>query len=234
MKLLLLSNSTNPGEQYLEWATGYISDFNKKYAVKKVLFIPYAGVTVNWDDYEAKVKTVYKTLGLDLISIHHFDDPIKAVEQAKSIAVGGGNTFQLLKLIQKNGLLEPIKRRVLEGMPFSGWSAGSNIAGPTICTTNDMPIVQPKSFKSLNLIPFQINPHYLDANPEGHGGETRQQRIEEYLEVNRKAMVLGLREASLLEVTDHIYELKGRRNMFIFTYKKEPIELEVGDSITEI
>jgi dipeptidase E len=232
MKLLLLSNSTNPGEQYLEWAKNYISDFYKKCGVKKILFIPYAGVTVDWNDYEAKVQAVFSTLGLEITSIHHQVDAVKAVAAADSVAVGGGNTFQLLKLIQQNYLIEPIRKKVLNGMPYSGWSAGSNLACPTLRTTNDMPIVQPRDFDCFNLLPFQINPHYLDAGPAGHGGETRQQRIEEFLEANEQVTVAGLREASLLEIFDKKIELKGRKPMRVFKYQKEPMEYKPGENVS--
>jgi len=231
MKLLLFSNSTNPGEQYLEWATGYISDFYKKCGVKKILFIPYAGVTVGWDDYEAKVQAVFSKLGLNIKSIHHSKNAVKAVMEAEAIAVGGGNTFQLLKLIQDNNIRGRIAERVRYSIPYAGWSAGSNLACPTLRTTNDMPIVQPKSFDCFDLLPFQINPHYLDANPVGHGGETRQQRIEEFLEANQSVTVAGLREASLLEVFDGKIELKGRKPMRVFNYKQEPAEFEPGADV---
>jgi dipeptidase E len=232
VRLLLLSNSTNPGEQYLEWATQYIADFYHRYGIKKILFIPYAGVTVNWDDYEAKVQSVFSKLDLEIISIHRAPNAIIQVEKAEAIAVGGGNTFQLLKLVHYDAILEPIKQKVrYEGMPYAGWSAGSNLACPTIRTTNDMPIVEPRKFDSFGFLPFQINPHYLDANPEGHGGETRQQRIEEFLEANQKITVAGLREASLLEVFDNKIELKGRKPMRVFKYKTEPQEFQPGDNI---
>jgi len=231
MKLLLLSNSTNPGEAYLEWAKEYISDFYSKCGVKKILFIPYAGVTVGWDEYESKVQSVFSTLGLEVVSIHHSNDVLQAIANAESIAVGGGNTFNLLKTIQYNDLLEVIRKKVMHGMPYSGWSAGSNLACPTLRTTNDMPIVQPRSFDCFNLLPFQINPHYLDANPAGHGGETRQQRIEEFLEANREMTVAGLREASLLEVFDDTIELKGRKPMRVFKYQQVPKEYNPGDDI---
>lgn len=232
MKLLLLSNSTNPGEAYLDWALEYLKKYYSENNITKVLFIPYAGVTVNWDEYEAKVNAVYKTFGVEVTSIHHFENPVEAVMQAQSIAVGGGNTFQLLKLIQENKLLEPIRTKVLNGTPYAGWSAGSNLACPTLRTTNDMPIVQPPSFDCFNLIPFQINPHYLDANPVGHGGETRQQRIEEFLEANKSVCVAGLREASLLELNENKLWLKGRKPMRIFTYQNEPQEVEPGSDVS--
>ena len=231
MKLLLLSNSTNPGEEYLGWALDYLSDFYRKHGVRNILFIPYAGVTVEWNAYEQKVRQVYQHLGLNLTSVHHQAMASEAVLKAEAIAVGGGNTFQLLKLVQENKLISPIRRKVLEGMPYSGWSAGSNLACPTLKTTNDMPIAEPESFDALSLVKFQINPHYLDAHPQGHGGETRQQRIEEFLEINRQITVAGLREASLIEMDGNRIELKGRKAMRVFRYGKKPAEYEPGSDI---
>lgn len=236
--LLLLSNSTNVGEPYLGWPRQYIKDFYNKVGVDEILFIPYAGVNLSkdgleasFDIYEQKVATVFNELGLKITSIHKFSDPIKAVREAKSIAVGGGNTFHLVYMVHKLNLMKEIKARVEAGMPFSGWSAGSNIACPTLRTTNDMPIIQPLSFDCLNLIPFQINPHYLDVNPVGHGGETRQQRIEEFMAINREVKVIGLREATLLEVEGNSLKLKGNHNLVVFEYDKQPKEYSVDDNL---
>ena len=150
---------------------------------------------------------------------------------AEAIAVGGGNTFHLVYMMHKLKLMEPIRQRVLEGMHFMGWSAGSNVACPSLKTTNDMPIIEPESFNCLNLIPFQINPHYLDAHPEGHGGETREQRIEEFLLVNRDMYVAGLREACYLLVEGDDLQLIGRKPMRIFKFGQEPLEVEVGGDL---
>ena len=230
-KLLLLSNSTNPGEEYLEWAKEYITDFLKDTSVKRILFIPYAGVTVNWDEYEAKVAAVFQELGYEIYSIHHFKDAEDAVLKAECIAIGGGNTFNLLYTLQLNDLMHIIHKRVAKGLPYIGWSAGSNVVCPSIKTTNDMPIAEPESFHSLDLIPFQINPHYLDANPAGHGGETRQQRIDEYLKVNQEIYVSGLREGTLLQVEGQKLLLKGRKQMRLFKYSTEPQEFNPGDDL---
>lgn len=237
-KLLLLSNSTNPGESYLGWPREYIKDFYNRHEVKEILFIPYAGLNLtneslesSFDLYEQKVAKVFSEIGLKITSIHKFADPVKAVREAKSIAVGGGNTFHLAYMLHKLGLMSEIKARVESGIPFSGWSAGSNIACPTIRTTNDMPIIQPESFESLNLIPFQINPHYLDINPEGHGGETRQQRLEEFLAINRNVKVAGLRESSLFEIEGNTIKLKGNRDLVVFEFEKEPAEYTTKDDI---
>jgi dipeptidase E len=238
-RLLLISNSTNAGEPYLGWPRPFITAFMEGTGVKDILFVPYAGVNLatesvekSYDIYEQRVKTVFAELGYGIYSIHREKDPVKAVEQAEAIAVGGGNTFHLVYMLHKLGLVPVIRRRVLDGLHFMGWSAGANVACPSLRTTNDMPIIQPASFDTFNLVPFQINPHYLDANPEGHGGETRQQRIEEFLAVNRDVTVIGLREATLIQVEDEHYELKGGRPMRIFRYGAEPRELAPGSMFT--
>ena len=236
-RLLLISNSTMAGEEYLGWPRNYIKDFLKD-SVKRVLFIPYAGVNLSddglqasWDKYEERVANVYKELGYELYSIHKEDDPIAAVENAECIAVGGGNTFYLVKMLHETGIIPAIKKRVENGMPYMGWSAGSNVACPSLRTTNDMPIVEPASFDCINLIPFQINPHYLDAHPDGHGGETREQRIEEFLAVNSDLYVVGLREACLLQMEGNKLELKGKHSLRIFKYGQETYELMPGEDL---
>ena len=232
MKLLLISNSTNPGEEYLGWPRPYIKSFMEKHSVKKVLFVPYAGITVQWDDYEKRVNGVFETLGATIYSIHREDNPLQAVKDAECIAVGGGNTFHLVAMLHKLGLMQAIRDRALSGMPYMGWSAGSNVACPSLRTTNDMPVTEPESFECMGLLPFQINPHYLDAHPEGHGGETRQQRIEEFIEVNRDITVVGLREATLLEMEGNTLHLKGPRPMRLFRFGKQHSEAEPGSDLS--
>ena len=177
MKLLLISNSTNAGEEYLDYPKYQIKEFLGKQKVT-ALFIPYAAVTFSFDDYEKKVNSRFAEVGHTVKSVHHFSDPLDAIARAEAIVVGGGNTWQLIAMMQEKGMIDAIAKRIQEGVPYIGWSAGSNVACPTIRTTNDMPITEPESFTAFNLIPFQINPHYLDANPEGHAGETREARIE--------------------------------------------------------
>lgn len=237
MKLLLISNSTMAGESYLGWPQQHIKDFLQS-SVKRVLFIPYAGVNLSdkgleasWDLYEAKVSEVFAKLGYELYSIHHQEDPIAAIKEAESIAVGGGNTFHLVYKLHQLGLMNAIKVQVEKGIPYMGWSAGSNVACPSLRTTNDMPIVEPASFDCTGLVPFQINPHYLDAHPQGHGGETRQQRIEEFIAVNRDLYVVGLREACLLLMQDQHLQLVGAHPMRIFRYGQEPYEVNPGESL---
>ena len=152
---------------------------------------------------------------------------------ADIIMVGGGNTFHLVYHLHKNGLIPLVQKAVQDGKPYIGWSAGANVACPTLCTTNDMPIIQPDSFDTFNLVPFQINPHYLDANPDGHGGETREDRINEFLEINRKKVVVGLREGTGLWIENDEINLFGDKTARLFRYGKEPEELD-NDHINKI
>ncbi|MDD3741063.1 MAG: dipeptidase PepE [Bacteroidales bacterium] len=231
MRLLLISNSTNAGEAYLDYPKYNIRDFLGNKPIK-CLFIPYAGVTVKWDDYEAKVKSRFNEIGHDIVSIHHFADPIKAVEEADAIVVGGGNTWNLLHHIHLNKLIEPVRKKVMSGTPYIGWSAGSNMACPTIKTTNDMPIIDPLGFDAFNLIPFQINPHYLDKNPDGHGGETREDRINEFMVVNPDIFIAGLREGTMFVVEGEKMSMIGKRNLRLFKYGTEPREISSGEDFS--
>ncbi|MBN2662873.1 MAG: dipeptidase PepE [Bacteroidales bacterium] len=231
MNLLLISNSTNAGEEYLAHCINNIKDFLGK-TKKTALFIPYAAVTFSYDAYEQKVKENFNKIGHDAVSIHTFKNPVEEVQNAEVIVIGGGNTFALTKKMQDLGLIEAIRNKVLNGTPYIGWSAGSNVTCPTIRTTNDMPIVEPKSFNVLNLVKFQINPHYLDAHPDGHAGETREMRLEEYLEMNTDIFVVGLREGTMLQINDNKIQLIGKRNARIFKHDKTPIELSNSDDFS--
>lgn len=231
MRLLLISNSTNAGEAYLDYPKHNIHDFLGEKCIK-CLFIPYAGVTVTWDDYEKKVKNRFNEVGHDIVSIHHFDDPVKAVEEADCIVIGGGNTWKLLHDMHANKLIEPIRKKVLGGTPYIGWSAGSNVTCPTLMTTNDMPIIDPLGFDALNLIPFQINPHYLDKKVEGHGGESREDRILEFIEVNRDVYVAGLREGCMFVVEGDKMRIIGQRNLRLFKYGEETREIAPTEDFT--
>lgn len=231
MRLLLISNSTNAGEAYLDYPKHNIHDFLGEKCVK-CLFIPYAGVTVTWDDYEKKVKNRFNEVRHDIVSIHHFDDPVKAVEEADCIVIGGGNTWKLLHDMHANKLIEPIRKKVLGGTPYIGWSAGSNVTCPTLMTTNDMPIIDPLGFDALNLVPFQINPHYLDKKVEGHGGESREDRILEFIEVNRDVYVAGLREGCMFVVEGDKMKIIGKRNLRLFKYGEETREIEPTEDFT--
>ena len=227
MKLLLISNSTNAGEAYLEYPKHHIKDFLK--GIGEVIFVPYAGVTFSFDAYKEKVQQRFDEIGIQVRSVHEFDNPAQAVRQAEAIVVGGGNTFQLAKMMQEQGLIEAVRERVEAGVPYVGWSAGSNVACPTICTTNDMPIVEPQSFRVTGLIPFQINPHYLDAHPDGHAGETREQRLEEYITANPDMYVAGLREGCMFRIEGDAMELIGERSLRVFKHGQAPKEYQSGD-----
>ena len=236
--LLLISNSTNAGEEYLAWPRAHIKDFLTQFGVKKVLFIPYAGVNLtasgvekSFDLYEDRVKKIFREMGFTLHSIHREPNPVVAVNEAESIVIGGGNTFHLVLMLQELGVMEAIRRKGFRGIPFVGWSAGANVACPTMKTTNDMPICEPPSFNCLKFVPFQINPHYLDANPEGHAGETREQRIQEFLTVNREVTVVGLREGCLLKVIGGTMNLVGNRSMRLFGYGMEAQEFQQNENL---
>jgi dipeptidase E len=231
MRLLLISNSTNPGEPYLDYPKNKIRDFLGHKPVK-ALFIPYAAVTFSYDEYEEKVAERFREIGHEIISIHHFKDPVSAVIESEAIVVGGGNTWQLLRKIRDNNLVGIVRKKVTEGTPYIGWSAGSNVACPTIRTTNDMPVVEPGSFEAFNLIPFQINPHYIDSNPAGHAGETREQRIEEFIEINPDLYVAGLREETMLICEDDNISLSGPRAVRIFKKGTAPSELGPADDLS--
>lgn len=230
MKLLLISNGTNAGEEYLKHPISQIAEHLK--GVKEVVFIPYAAVTFSYNDYEKKVQNRFNEIGIKIRSIHHEKNPVKAIREAEAICIGGGNTFALTKKMQQQGLMSAILRKLKNGTPYVGWSAGSNVCCPTICTTNDMPIVEPESFKAIGAVKFQINPHYLDANPEGHAGEIREQRIEEYIEANPRRYVVGLREGCMLRYVDGVLELIGSRPMRIFKRGKVAYEVNSGDDLS--
>lgn len=230
MKLLLISNSTNAGEEYLRYPLPEIDRFLG--GVREVTFIPYAAVTFSYAEYERKVQTRLGDRGIRVRSVHRSADPARMIREAQAVCVGGGNTFALAKKMQEQGLMQAILRHIKSGRPYLGWSAGSNVACPTICTTNDMPIVEPLSFKAIGAVKFQINPHYLDAAPEGHAGETREQRILEYIEANPRRWVAGLREGCMLRVEEGRMELIGSRPMRMFKHGTEPFEVQPGDDLS--
>jgi dipeptidase E len=219
-RLLLISSSTVAGTGYLDHAESEIRDHLR--GIDQVLFIPYA--LADHETYFSKARERFVLMGLELTSIHKAHDPRRAVSEAQAIFIGGGNTFRLLKGLYDRQLLDPIRERVRAGMPYMGASAGSNIAGPTIRTTNDMPIVEPPSLAALNLFPYQINPHYLDPDPTStHMGETREERLLQYLEEN-ETPVVAIREGSYLRVQNGKIWLKGRPAR-IFRRGQPPYEL---------
>ena len=229
-KLLLLSSSTVEGVGYLEYPESEIKDFLGA-KVKRLLFVPFAGVVRTFDEYTEIVRARFAEMGYEIDSVHQAGDANEAVEHAEAILVGGGNTFHLLRGLYEIGLIERLRERVQRGTPYIGWSAGSNVACPTIKTTNDMPIVEPPSLNALNLVPFQINPHYTDAHPAGHQGETREQRLAEFIKVNRGVYVVGLREGSMLRIEGSKIRLRGEKPARIFISGAEAKEYGTEDDL---
>ncbi len=225
MQLLLLSNSTLPGGAFLEWPQEHLRQFLG--GGKRIAFVPYAAVTTGLDHYAKLVQEALGPLGHEVFSLHAEQDKVKALATAEAVLVGGGNTFQLLRTLYGTELLRAIRVRVMGGLPYVGWSAGSNVACPTIMTTNDMPITEVPTLRAMGLVPFQLNPHYSDAKPAGQGGETRDQRIAEFLEVNRKAVVAGLREGTLLRVEGDRLTVEGA-GMRVFRHGQEPKDVAGG------
>src|SRR5947207_1329847 len=229
-RTLLISNSTVYGRGYLDHVEEEIK--NLLGCSRTVLFFPYA--LYNRDDYAAKAKARFLAMGYSIESAHATDNPQQAIERTDAIFIGGGNTFRLLKALQDLDLLEPIRRKVRNGTPYIGSSAGSNVAGPTIKTTKDMPIVQPRSFESLGLVPFQISPHYLDPDPNSlHMGETQEERILQFLEEN-ETPVIGIREGAWLLIENGTVTLKGETGARIFRRGQAPVEVTPDAEISKL
>lgn len=230
MELLLLSNSSLPGKAWLEHALPLIAgQLNGR---RSAVFIPFAGVTQTWDDYTAKAAAVLAPLGVSVTGIHSVADPVAAIAAAEVVIVGGGNTFQLLKECRGRGLLAPIVDVVQRGALYIGWSAGANLACPTIRTTNDMPVAQPPSLDAFRLVPFQINPHFIPGKPEGHNGESREERLAEFLVVNPGESVLALREGSALLVEGAAARLLGDRDALVFRQGGTVETIGAGESFS--
>lgn len=230
MRLLLLSNSKNYGHGYLEHAEGIIRDFLGQ-GVREVLFVPFAAVRVTWDDFAGTVCKRFQEMGYTLTSVHAARDGKAAVAGAQAIVVGGGNTWHLLRALYETGLLDAIRAKARAGTPYIGWSAGANIAGLTIKTTNDMPIVQPPRMDALALLPFQLNPHYTDEVIPNHAGETRAERLLEFIAANPGVPVVGLREGSILRVEGSALTLLGGKPARFFVSGTEPVECRPGPSL---
>jgi dipeptidase E len=229
-RLLLMSNSTNYGEPFLGYPGDAVKDFLGA-ALKEVVFVPFAAVRFSYDDYAAKVRERFSAWGYAVQSLHASADARAALKSAEAVVIGGGNTFQLLHSLYKSGLLESIRARVEDGLPYIGWSAGANLACPTIRTTNDMPIVEPPSLNALGLVPFQINPHYTDAVLAGHGGETRAERLGEFTLVNPGIKVVGLREGSILRIEGEAISLLGHEAARVFFNGHEPRDYTAQESL---
>lgn len=224
-KIIIASTSTLHNGSYLS----YLSPTLKKHfeGVKNLIFIPYARPGgLSHDSYTQKVSLFFESLNINVKGIHEFENTIKAIENAEAIFIGGGNTFILLNELYKNNLLDALEIAVQNGTPYLGTSAGSNICGLTIGTTNDMPVVYPPSYRTLGLVSFNINPHYLDADvPSTHMGETRDTRINEFHFYNPQP-VIGLREGSWLEVNGNSIQLKGHLTARLFRPNELAVEIE--------
>ncbi len=229
MKLLLLSNSTNYGDAYLYHAAPMIKEVLGE--VKEALFIPYAAVRFGYDEYVGKVNDGLKNTGMSVVGIHTYTDPERAIEESQVIMIGGGNTFKLLSLLYHYHLLDPIKAKVKAGTPYVGWSAGANVACPTIRTTNDMPIVEPPSLQALGLVPFQVNPHYTEKTIAGHNGESKQDRIMEYIEENPNIYVACLPEGAALKVENKSITILGNQEIKVYRKLEEIKDISPGAPI---
>jgi len=225
-RMLLLSNSRDTSGNYLVHAQDAWADITR--GRKNALFFPFAGTTVDWDDYLDLVRKALAPLELHIEGAHHCDDLQAATAQADILLVGGGNTFRLLYELRQRGCLEPIRQAVDAGTPYVGWSAGSVLATPSIATTNDMPIVDPGGFDALGLVPFQINAHYTNALPTGHQGETRNQRLTEYLALHSAHSVLALPEGNWVDLRDGQAVVQGPHPSWWFRAGQEPMALPGG------
>ena len=229
-RLLLVSSSTVHGHGYLDHVAAALSAFLA--GVMTLTFVPYA--LADRDGYAGKVRERFAGLGVEVLSVHQAPDPRAAIRGAEAVFIGGGNTFRLLKWLQDEGLLGPIRDRAGEGMPYVGSSAGTNVAAPSIRTTNDMPIVQTANLLALGLVPYQINPHYLDPDPSStHKGETREERLLQYLEES-PVPVIGLREAAFLRVENGVSKLLGEKGARVFRRGVVPFEAETGAEVESL
>jgi len=230
---LLASTSTLHGQKYLSYLLPQIAELFKN--CSEIVFIPFArpgGIT--HEEYTSMVKKAFETLSIEVKGLHEFEDKQQALKNAQGIFTGGGNTFLLVDKLHRNNLMMPLREQILAGTPYLGSSAGTNIGGLTMQTTNDMPIIYPPSFKTLGVVPFNINPHYLDPDPHSkHKGETRETRIKEFHTINTQPVV-GIREGSWLEIKGEDIILRGTLSARIFTVGKEPIELVSNSNLSEI
>ncbi len=231
--IIIASTSTVHGSDYLDYILDELTEFFKN--TTTILFIPYARPSgISHNNYTQKVSEAFAKINKTVKGIHEFENPVEAIKQAEAIFVGGGNTFVLTYQLYKNNLIEVLQTAIKNGTPYLGTSAGSNICGLTIKTTNDMPIVYPPSFNALEVVPFNINPHYLDPDTSSkHMGETRETRIKEFHGFNTPPVV-GLREGSWLQVTGNSIILKGPLNARIFEHNKPPYEVKTGTELNSL
>ncbi len=229
-RLLLFSNGSELiGDEPTEFARRAFRDFFGA-GVRRILFVPFAAVVRSTDEYAARVRGCLAPTGVEVDSLHEASDPRAAVGSAEAVAVGGGNTFHLLRGMYEAGVVEAIRARVEGGVPYAGWSAGSNVACPTIMTTNDMPVVEPPRFAALGLVPFQINPHYTSEVLPGHHGETRDERLIEFVHANPGVRVVGIREGTMLRVERDDIKLLGGKPARHFLDGEEPRDLAPEES----
>lgn len=233
MHAILASTSTLYGQDYLEYLIPHLPELYKD--IDEILFIPYARPGgINHQEYKEIAAKAFSKAGIKVKGIHEFEDHAQAVREAKGIFTGGGNTFLLVSELYRNKVMNVLKEVIQNGTPYMGTSAGTNIGGLSMQTTNDMPIVYPPSFKTLGLVPFNINPHYLDPDPDSkHKGETRETRIKEFHGLNSQP-VIGLREGSWLELKDNKVTLKGELEARIFKKDKVPFEVKTGKDLTDL
>lgn len=231
--VILASTSTLNGESYLEYLIPVIEPLFQKSS--EIIFIPYArpgGIT--HEDYTNKVREVFEGLKLNIKGIHEFNRPVEVMKSAEGIFTGGGNTFLLVEKLYRNNLVNQMKEKVAIGVPYLGTSAGTNIAGLSMQTTNDMPIIYPPTFQTLGIVPFNINPHYRDPDPNSsHMGETRETRIKEFHTLYTQP-VIGLREGSWLEYFGDQIILKGGLPARIFRAGQEPTEVESNTNLSDL
>ncbi|ARV10259.1 dipeptidase E [Winogradskyella sp. PC-19] len=229
--VIIASTSTIHGSGYLEYLLETLDQHFK--SIDEIVFIPYARPGgISHDEYTKVVKKAFKKINKTVVGLHEFDNAPDAILSAKGIFTGGGNTFVLVNQLYKKKVLEPLKTVIKDGTPYLGTSAGSNICGLTMNTTNDMPIVYPPSFKTLGIVPFNINPHYLDPiKGSTHKGETRETRIKEFNKFNTQP-VIGIREGSWIEIKNNSITLKGNLNARIFEHDKLPYEIEKNSDLS--
>ncbi|MBK1896960.1 dipeptidase PepE [Chryseobacterium paridis] len=230
MNIILASTSTIFGGEYLEYLTEELIELYK--GIDEIIFVPFARPGgISHDDYTAKARSFFATININVKGLHEFEDKVEALNNAKGYFTGGGNTFLLVKTLHEEKLMTVLKNNVESGKPYLGCSAGSNIGGQNMKTTNDMPIVYPPSFDCMGLVPFNLNPHYLDPNPElKHNGETRETRIKEFLTQN-DLKVIGLREGNWIRRIGDQITVEGSELTRIFEKGKEPYEIEAGSSL---
>ncbi|PWH81706.1 dipeptidase PepE [Algibacter marinivivus] len=231
--IIIASTSTVHGSGYLEYILDDLKTFFQN--ANTILFIPYARPSgISHNDYTKIASKAFKKINKNVKGIHEFENPVEAIKNAEGIFVGGGNTFVLTTQLYKNNLISTLKHTIQNGTPYLGTSAGSNICGLTIKTTNDMPIVYPPNFNVLGLVPFNINPHYLDPiSGSKHMGETRETRIKEFHHYNTQP-VIGLREGSWLHVNSNSIILKGQLTARVFEYNKPPYEVDSGTELNQL